>query len=275
MTNPEPTSRSNRPLWRKRLPWASLAAVLCGCVAVCGLPVLAALGIGGGAATAVAHLVRPGTEVAVAGVALLAAVVFFAVRLRARRRAPAGAACGDACRLARALGPGSDDAAGGDATGGGRLTFFSRPAVPAAAIVCTGDRTLARLQIDGYRAAFEHLISVDAIPRGFRWTFRAQLGLASQLRGLAEREAGCCRFLSFDLTSEGDRIVWESTGDASATSVIDEIARLPQRLRDEPRAEHDIAVLKQNAEAAGLAFRAMDAGDAASTAPRRQATAPP
>ena len=138
-------------------------------------------------------------------------------------------------------------------------TIFSRPAAPAAPLICTGDQGQARLQIDGYRSAFQHLLHVDAIPHGFRWTFRAQPGLAEQLRGLAEREADCCRFMSFELTDEGDRIVWETTGDASAAPVIDELARLPERLRNEPRASHDLAALKRSAEAAGLVFTAATA----------------
>jgi hypothetical protein len=133
-------------------------------------------------------------------------------------------------------------------------SFFSRAAAPAAPLICTGDHTQARLQIDGYRAAFEHLIHAESIPHGFRWIFRAQPGLAARLRALAEREADCCRFMSFELTEDGDRIVWESTGDASASPVLDEIARLPERLRDEPRAGHDLAALKRSAEAKGLVF---------------------
>jgi hypothetical protein len=133
----------------------------------------------------------------------------------------------------------------------GPFVIFSRAAAPSAPVVCTGDLALARLQLDGYRAAFQHLVRVDAIPGGFRWTFRAQLGLASQLRGLAEREAECCRFLSYDLVSDGEWIVWDSAGSDDARPVIDEIARLPQRLRD----ANDLAAIKRNVEAAGLIFR--------------------
>ena len=135
-------------------------------------------------------------------------------------------------------------------------SYFSRAAAPAAPLICTGDHAQVRAQIDGYRAAFEHLIQVEAIPRGFRWIFRAQPGLGALLCALAEREADCCRFMSFDVTDDGARIVWESTGDASASPIIDEIARLPERLRDEPRASHDLAALKRSAEAAGLVFTA-------------------
>lgn len=135
-------------------------------------------------------------------------------------------------------------------------SYFSRAAAPAAPLICTGDHAQVRAQIDGYRAAFEHLIQVEAIPRGFRWIFRAQPGLGALLCALAEREADCCRFMSFELTDDGARIVWESTGHASASSVIDEIARLPERLRDEPRAGDDLALLKRNVETAGLVFAA-------------------
>lgn len=220
-TTPRASSRS-RFFSSKRLACAGLAMAACGCAAACALPMLAALGVGG-TVTAVAHVALPGTEIAVASAAVASALVLGVGWLRwRRRRQPA--------------------------------SFFSCAAVPATPVVCTGDHTLARRQIDGYRAAFQHLVDVDAIPHGFRWTFRARPGLAAELRTLAEREAGCCRFISYDIIADGDRVIWESTGDASAAAVIEEIARLPQRLRDEPRPDRDLAALKRDAEAAGLRF---------------------
>ena len=42
-------------------------------------------------------------------------------------------------------------------------SYFSRAAAPAAPLICTGDHAQVRAQIDGYRAAFEHLIQVDGV----------------------------------------------------------------------------------------------------------------
>jgi hypothetical protein len=139
-------------------------------------------------------------------------------------------------------------------------SFFSRAAAPAAPLICTVDKTLVRLQLDGYRAAFEHLVRTEVIPNGFRWIFRAEAGLTTNLRALAEREAECCRFLSFDLATDGGLVVWEITGEASAAAVLEELARMPQRLRDEPRPDHDLVALERHAEAAGLRFTAVPGG---------------
>ena len=132
--------------------------------------------------------------------------------------------------------------------------MFSRSGAIGAPIVCTADLAHAQVQIDGYRAAFERLIGAERFPGGFRWTFRAELGLASQLRGLAERAADCCRFFSYDLITECDTITWDVRGEDRVSSVLEEYFHRPERLREEPRQVHDVASLKGSAEKAGLAF---------------------
>jgi hypothetical protein len=137
-------------------------------------------------------------------------------------------------------------------------TFFSRPATPDAPIVCTAhlDRDILRIQFDGYRAAFEHLVRSERIPGGFRWTFQAALGQASQLLGLASREAECCGFLSFLLREEGEHIIWETTAAPQADAALDAFFHLPAKLREETRPEYDIQGLKRTFEATGLEFTA-------------------
>lgn len=136
--------------------------------------------------------------------------------------------------------------------------FLSRPAAPGAPIVCTAglDRDILRIHFDGYRAAFEHLVSSERTPGRFRWTFRATLGLASQLLGLASREADCCSFLGFTLREEGEHIVWETTADARAEAMLEMFFQLPGKLRDGTRPELDIPGLKAEFDAIGLAFTA-------------------
>jgi hypothetical protein len=90
-----------------------------------------------------------------------------------------------------------------------------------APVVCTTDLTHAQIQIDGYRAAFRRLVGAERFSGGFRWTFRAELGLESQLCGLAEREADCCRFFSYDPTTDGDKIRWEVSGEDRVSSVLE------------------------------------------------------
>jgi hypothetical protein len=209
---------------KRRLRWAGLAALV-GCGACCAtLPVLSVLGLGG-ASTAIAGLFGAGTELIVGGAA--AALVFAVIALRER----------------------------------GSKKRHSWRAAAGAPIVCTANLRndgAVQTQVDDYRAAFAHLVGSERFPGGFRWRFGVVPGLEARLRQLADREHGCCGFMSFAVTSSRDQIVWEATADERATAVIEEFFRLPERLRDEPRRGHDAAALKRSAEAAGLRFAADD-----------------
>jgi hypothetical protein len=255
MNTIEGTPKPDSFLSKRRIGWAGLAALL-GCSAVCALPILATVGIGGGAAATIARVLKPGAEIIVAGVVFAGALGFMAVRFRARSRAGIRGGCGGACAIPRGRArsdsqSGLTEAAKG--RGGGR-TLFSRSSAVNAPVVCTADLTHAQVQIDGYRAVFQRLASAERFPGGFRWTFRAELGLESQLRGLAEREADCCRFFSYDLITDDDKIDWEVRGEDRVSSVLEEYFHLPERLREEPRQVHDVAALKRSAEKAGLGF---------------------
>jgi hypothetical protein len=140
--------------------------------------------------------------------------------------------------------------------GRGRERVCSFDAGAGAPVACTADLSNergVRAQLDGYRSAFAELAGTERFAGGFRWRFRARPGLEAELRQLAERERGCCGFLGFELTRSGDEIVWEATAPAGAESVLDEFFRLPERL-GELAPGHDVAALKQHAEAAGLRF---------------------
>ena len=257
MNTIEAVPKSEVFLSKRRLGWAGLAALL-GCSALCALPMLAAAGVGGGAAAAIARLVRPGAELVVAGVVFAAALGFMAVRARSRMRAGAQRGCGGFCAVPRARRLSGVDPASGETPkhSPDARVLFSRKGVDGAPIVCTADLTHAQVQIDGYRAAFARLLGAERFAGGFRWTFRAELGLESQLRGLAEREADCCAFFSYDLTSDGQTIIWDIRGDGRVSSVMEEYFHLPERLREEPRRGHDVAALKRAADKAGLGFTA-------------------
>jgi hypothetical protein len=114
-------------------------------------------------------------------------------------------------------------------------------------------------QIDRYRAAFVHLVGTERLAGGFRWRFRAEPGLEAELKLLAERETDCCRFFQFTLLRSGDELHWETRADQRAASVLEEFARLPERLSQEPRRGHDVVSVKRSVSAAGLVFAA-DAG---------------
>jgi hypothetical protein len=123
--------------------------------------------------------------------------------------------------------------------------------------VCTadlGDPSAVQAQVDGYRAAFEHLLTTRRTENGFVWVFEYRPDLVARLRTLAENEHRCCRFFEFDLRTTDDHILWEVRGDPRATSVVDEFARMPERLAREPRRGHDLAELKRRTASAGLVF---------------------
>jgi len=79
-------------LSKRRLGIAGLAAVI-GCVACCALPFFAAAGIGGGAAAAVGHLLRPGSELVIGGIVFAATLGIMALRSRLKRPTGSGPSC--------------------------------------------------------------------------------------------------------------------------------------------------------------------------------------
>lgn len=90
-------------LTKRRLGWASLAAV-CGCGAACAAPLLVVAAGGGATATAIVGVLGAGKELVVGGLAFAGALGIMA--LRSRARAPAGAACAlDTTRAPRAASP--------------------------------------------------------------------------------------------------------------------------------------------------------------------------
>lgn len=223
-------------LCKSRLAWAGGAAIL-GCVACCALPLLAVAG-GGGLLAGLGAYVQPGSELVVGGVVFIGALSLGA--LSSWRQRTRATSCG--------CGPSGD---------GVRSVFRSAAATEDEPIACTADlkdKPAVQEQMDRYRAAFVQLVGTDRFAGGFRWRFRAQPGLDVELKLLAEREADCCRFLQFDLLKVGEELHWETRANESAASVLDEFAKLPDRLRQEPRRGHDVASLKRSASAAGLIF---------------------
>jgi hypothetical protein len=235
--------KPERILWKRRLAWAGTAAFL-GCVACCAVPLLAVVG-GTGLLASIAEYVRPGSVLVVGGVAFVGALGWGAVSSWRQRKRAASCGCGPKEGSVASL-------------------FRSATASGSEPIVCTADlrdKPAVQEQMDRYRAAFVDLAGTDRFAGGFRWRFRSRPGLEAELKLLAEREADCCRFFQFDLLKQGDELHWETRTDERAASVLDEFSRLPERLSQEPRCGHDVAVLKRSAGAAGLVFAADERGD--------------
>lgn len=226
-------------LSKRRLGWAALAAIL-GCGAVCAAPLLVALGAGSAALTALASVLKPGAELLVGGGAFAAAVVFMAVRPRTSKGTDGGTACG--CTPSESS---------------GSEIYRSPVAGPNEPVACTAnlnDAATIQTGIDSYREAFTHRVASERFPGGFRWTFQAVPGLRERLKGLSEAEHGCCRFLSFDVKSQGDQIIWETRAEDQAATVLEEYFQLPERLLEEPRRGRDVEHLEREATRAGLKF---------------------
>lgn len=215
------------------------------CAACCALPLLAAAGLGGGALSAVVGYLRPGADLIVAGGVGVGVLAVMAFRARASR----ASACDVACEVDGGCGCGPADQAKILSTASPRQ---SEP------VICTADlrdEPTVRGQLDGYRAAFEHLLRAERFDGGVRWVFANRPGFAAELRSLAEKEHRCCRFFKFDLEDTGETIVWETTASGDGARVLDEFARLPQRLTQHERGS-DVAPIKRAIGDAGLIFAA-------------------
>jgi hypothetical protein len=81
--------KGQRLITKRGWGWASLAGVV-GCGIACSIPLLAAAGVGGGATAALAHLLWPGAEFVLGGLAFAGAL---GVQLWRRHARLAGAAC--------------------------------------------------------------------------------------------------------------------------------------------------------------------------------------
>ena len=239
---------------KRSLAWVTLAG-LAGCVACCAVPFVAAAGVGGAALTALAHWLHPGMELVVGG-----ATAGVTLTLLALRAGPRGS-CARAATSGR-VDP-NEPGCGGACVphGSDRAIFASGAPDPQEPIACTADlrdhRTV-QAQIDRYRTAFEHLVATEALQGGFVWIFQDSPALIPLLMELAENEHRCCRFFEFDLRVADGRVRWQVTADERAASVLEEFARLPERLAHEPRRGHDVAELKRRTAAAGLAFTARE-----------------
>jgi mercuric ion transport protein len=234
------------PLVAKKSRGLAGIAAVGACAACCALPLLAAAGMGGSVFSGVAGLIRPGADLLMAGVVGVGVLGVMAWRARAAR----SAACDTVCA--------TDGGCGCSAAAGGG-SIYSTPSPRAEEpIVCTADladKPTVQGQLDGYRAAFAHLLRVERFEGGARWVFAKRPSLDLELRNLAEKEHQCCSFFKFDVRADRDTLVWETTAHESAAKVLDEFARLPERLQQHTR-DHETQAIKQAVGDAGLIFAA-------------------
>jgi hypothetical protein len=234
---------------KKSLGLAGLAA-FGACAACCALPLLAAAGIGGSILSGLAGLIRPGADLVMAGVVGAGVLGVMAYRARSAR----SGACDTVC---------ATDGGCGCAAGEDGGSIFSTPSPgEEEPIVCTADlrdKPTVQGQLDGYRSAFEHLLHTERFDGGARWVFANRPGLDTELRSLAEKEHQCCNFFKFDVRAAGDTLVWETTAHPSAAKVLDEFARLPERLKQHSPGD-EMQPIKLAIGEAGLIFAADTSG---------------
>ncbi len=235
-------SKSSAIITKKSIGLAGLAA-FGACAACCAVPLLAAAGIGGGILSSLAGYIRPGADLVLAGLVGVGVLGVMAVRGRDAR----SGGCETSCATDGGCGCGP----------AGKDSVFATPTPgPDEAIVCTADlrdKPTVQGQLDGYRAAFKHLVRTERFPGGVRWVFAKRAGLDAELRTLAENEHQCCKFFQFDISQTQGDIVWETTARPEAVAVLDEFGRLPERLRGQP---HETEAIKERIVAAGLVFAA-------------------
>ncbi len=66
------------------------------------------------------------------------------------------------------------------------------------------------------------------------FTFAAKPGVAEWMTDLARREAACCPFCEYDVTVDGQHVVWRVSSQAGPVvqAFLDELHALPERIGD-------------------------------------------
>jgi hypothetical protein len=114
------------------------------------------------------------------------------------------------------------------------LLIEAKPSVPIACdMTAAGDTAEARFA--EYGRLFAHALidrqrSGDAVV----FTFAAKPGVTEWVADLARREAACCPFSTYDVTSDGARVVWKTSSQAApmVQAFLDEFYGLPERIGD-------------------------------------------
>ncbi|KAB2340595.1 peptidylprolyl isomerase PrsA [Actinomadura rudentiformis] len=127
--------------------------------------------------------------------------------------------------------------------------------IPPASTPVVCDMTTAtdtpQQRLDAYQDLFgRHLIGRERTAEGIRFQLRANPGVEQQVRKLAEREKACCAFFAFDITTDGDQVIWDCavSDNDTARAVLEEYYLLPETAVQNP------AELGDHLAAKGLHF---------------------
>ena len=106
-------------------------------------------------------------------------------------------------------------------------TLLTITATPGAPIACdfTGAADTPEERLGEYLRLFEHALTDRArLADGVWLSFARKPGVGEWVTDLARREAACCPFVSYDVTSDGDTITWETIGsaDPAVQAILDQ-----------------------------------------------------
>lgn len=108
-------------------------------------------------------------------------------------------------------------------------------ATPNAPIACdmSGAGDTAETRFAEYGRLFAHaLVDRHRTVDGVVFTFAAKPGVTDWVADLACREAACCPFSTYDVTSDGVTVVWKTSSQATpmVQAFLDEFYGLPDRI---------------------------------------------
>jgi hypothetical protein len=114
------------------------------------------------------------------------------------------------------------------------LLIEARPDAPIACDM-TGAGDTPEERFAEYGRLFAHaLIDRQRTSDGVVFTFAAKPGVTDWVADLARREAACCPFSTYDVASDGARVVWRTSSQAApmVQAFLDEFYGLPERIGD-------------------------------------------
>ncbi|WP_437951392.1 hypothetical protein WME98_11540 [Sorangium sp. So ce296] len=181
----------------------SLGLGVAACAACCAIPLLViTIGAGG-----LGALVAFGEPIAF-GLVGVGAVLTVVAHLRRSEKRQAPCAETGACSIDGACGCRAPDARTPDRND------------PTISCTLSGEQMPERL--DEFRALLARsLVRRERFDGGFVWTLRADPGVEEEARALAAKEQACCSFLRFDISSDGQEVVWKVTAPASEKPLLE------------------------------------------------------
>ena len=116
-------------------------------------------------------------------------------------------------------------------------TLLTITATPGAPIACdfTGASDTPDERLGEYLRLFDHALTDHVrTTNSVQFVFARKPGVAEWVTDLARREAGCCPFVSYDVTADGETITWQTTGpdDPAVQAILDQYITIADHVGD-------------------------------------------